>query len=144
MTDREGVAACQWRLAYVWFSGAGAILAILVAQTVYGTYGGQVQKVWSWFMAAVLPTLTLMIGSLAYEARVEPAGAGATVDRRMYRLSQGLSILYLFLVFAAVIARAFPIAVSPVEFMEQSNLWLLPTQGFVSGALGAFFVSRKN
>lgn len=141
MTERVPVGNCQWKLAYVWFAGAAMTFLLLLLQTITGKYGEQGSKVWSWFLPTVLPTLTLMVGSLVYAATSELSAA--TVDNRMFTLSLYLSGFYLLLVLAVPLTTPFTRA-TPVEWILQSNLWLAPVQGLVTGLLGAFFVSKKD
>ena len=139
--ERLPVVSCQWRLAWAWFIGAGLTFLLLLTQTTSGKYGEQYTKVWSWFLPTVVPTLTLVIGALVYDAKDQPSTA--TIDKRMFTLSLILSIAYLFLVLGTLLSTPFSRA-TPVEWIGQSHLWLSPVQGLVSSALGAFFVSRRN
>ncbi len=67
--ERLPVVSCQWRLAWAWFIGAGLTFLLLLTQTTSGKYGEQYTKVWSWFLPTVVPTLTLVIGALVYDAK---------------------------------------------------------------------------
>ena len=138
--DGIPVVQCQWRLTYVWMIGVGVSFALLLAQTFTGKFGDQSPRAWSWFLPAVLPTLTLIVGSLVYQSR--SASPGATADPRLYRLSSGLSAIYLILVLFVLLSAAFP-GPAPIERMTQSQIWVSPVQALVTSALGAFFVSKK-
>ncbi len=140
MNERIGVSICQQRLAIIWFAGTGLVLALLLAQTMLGKYGDQVEKAWSWFLPTVAPTLSLILGAIAYQAR--QGETTATVDRFFFRLSAALSIIYLLLVLASLLMQ--PLSdMTPLRLLDVSNLWLGPAQGLVGIALGAFFGSRQ-
>jgi len=141
LSERISVTQAQWRLAFIWMIGAGISFALLMAQTVGQKYADQYQKAWAWFLPTVIPILTLIIGSLVYQARTNEDGA--TVDKRMYLVSTALSAFYLILVLGVLVSTAFP-GVPPLEKMSQSQLWLTPVQALISSALGAFFVSKRD
>jgi cytochrome bd-type quinol oxidase subunit 2 len=141
LSERISVAHGQWRLAFVWMTGVGISFAVLLAQTMGQKYGDQYQKAWSWFLPTVIPILTLIIGSLVYQAKTN--GDAATVDKRMYLVSMVFSAFYLVLVLGVLVSTAFP-GVPPLEKMSQSQLWLTPIQALTSSALGAFFVSKRD
>lgn len=140
MSERIPVTDGQWKLSYIWLGGAGVSFAIVLGQTVVGKFGSQADKAWSWFLPTVLPVLTLIVSSLVYQ-KAQDATTTATVDRRMFLISAGLSCFYLLLVLVAVLTTALP--GSPLDRMSQSQFWLSPVQALTAGALGAFFVSKK-
>lgn len=137
---RVPLAQCQRRLAVVWLLAAALLFAILVVQSLAGKYGEQAGRVWSWFLPTVVPTLSLIIGAVAYSAR--QSGSGDTVERFAYQLSLGLSVFYLVLVAAVPLVQPL-LAVDPFQLMDSSKLWLAPVQGLLGLSLGAFFVSRE-
>ena len=141
MNERMSVVQGQWRLAYVWMVGAGISFLVLLGQTMRHVYGSQYAKAWSWFLPTVVPILTLIVGSLAYQAKASEDGA--TVDRRMYLVSMVFSAFYLLLVLGVLASTAFQAQDLPLERMSQSQLWLAPVQALTTTALGAFFVSKK-
>ena len=62
--------------------------------------------------------------------------------KRFFRLSGGLSALYLATVAATLYLQ--PLTPwGPLELMQRSNLWLGPMQGLVVASLGAFFVRQQ-
>ena len=129
------------RLAIVWFAGTGVPFAIMLVQSLVGFYGEQAAEAWSWFLPSVAPTLTLIVGVLVSDAlgKSEPR---SNVDRFIFRLSLGLSLVYLVTVSLTILIAPLA-AMSPFALMKLSQLWLVPFQALVSAALGAFFVNRS-
>lgn len=140
MSPRIPLPACQRQLALMWFFGGGLVFLLMVVQTLLGKYGNQSERAWSWFLPTILPTLTVIAGALAYDAR-QP-NLDATVDQFAFRSSLGLSIFYLVLVLSTLIFQPFT-GKTPLDLMNVSNLWLGPVQGLVGIFLGLFFGSRK-
>lgn len=143
MNERLPVSECQWRLAIVWFTGAAVAFALVLGQTIGGKYGDQVGKAWSWFLPTVLPTLSLIAGVVAAQAR-GTAESEVTVSSLAYRLSLWLSIAYLVLVLAVPLLQPLSGVQNPLDFLAESAVWLSPVQGLVGLVLGAFFVSRSS
>jgi hypothetical protein len=140
MNERISVLVCQRYLATIWFLGSGVLLTLVLALTISGRYGNQVERVWSWFLPTIIPTLSLITGAIMYEARRR--GTGATVDRFSFRISTVLSLAYLLLVLATILLHPFS-RMTPLELISISNFWLGPVQGLVGIALGTFFASRE-
>ena len=133
------VSQCQQRLAVVWFLGSALVLILMLGQTIGGKYGTQYPKAWSWFLPTVLPTLSLIVGALAHDARRQTA---ATVNRFAYQMSLALSLFYLLLVVGTILLQ--PLAMmNPLELLSTSHLWLGPLQGLIGISLGVFFGSRR-
>ena len=136
--DPITVADAQGRLAMLWISGAAAIGALLLAQTVLGKYGGQTEKAWSWFAPTVFPTLTIIVtawfgtAASAREQMVEP---------RHYQMAFGLSLVYLVVVAGTLLVQPFS-AWTPMELLAMSHAWLGPTQGLAGIGVGKFFASK--
>lgn len=140
MTADVSIEVSQRRLATLWFGGAGLLFLTLFAQTLSGRYGERAEEAWGWMLPTIVPTLSLIVGVLATGAR-KPA-PGVTVDRFFFRLSGGLSALYLATVAATLYLQ--PLTPwGPLELMQRSNLWLGPMQGLVVASLGAFFVRQQ-
>lgn len=138
--NRISLDLSQKRLATVWLSGAGLLIILLMLQTMRGIYGDKPQEVWAWLLPTFMPTLLLIVGAIVKKAR-QDSGQEVTVDHFMYALSLYLSIAYFIMLFLTWFLSNF--AVHQVDQLKLSNLWLSPTQGLVSLALGAFFVSQK-
>ena len=141
MNDRLDVSLGQRRLAVIWYSGAGLIFLLLLVQSLMGKYGDQVQAAWSWFLPTIVPTLSLITGAIAYNAR--KSDSPGTVDAFSFKVSSGLSGFYLVLVLATLLVQPLT-STSPISLMKLSNLWLAPIQVLLGIALGAFFSSRQS
>jgi hypothetical protein len=130
---------CQRRLPLVWMGYSLALILLLVAQSVHGPYGSRVDRAWQWLIPLVLPTVSLIVGAVAYEAKSR--GEGRKISRFPYRVALFLSLLYLTLVLSVPLLAPLT-ADSPINFMQESTLWLAPVQGLASIALGVFFGAR--
>jgi hypothetical protein len=139
MSDRVALSTAQNRLAALWLMAGGAIFVLLLAQTVGGKYGRQAERAWAWFVPAVVPTLSIILSSIAFAAtkRVDRT----TVEMRAYRISFLLSAFYLLVVLSTLLLQPFS-DLSPLEFLAMSHLWLGALQSIVGVALGAFFTSK--
>ncbi len=132
------IAHCKKWLATVWFVGAGSIFFIVLVQSLLGRYGEQANEAWGWLLPTVMPTLSLIIGVLVFDA-VQKEKKPKTIDRFLFRLTVSLSSAYLAAVFLVIALQ--PLAdVPPLQMMTQANVWLGPFQGLVAAAMGAFFV----
>jgi hypothetical protein len=128
---------CKVRLASIWIVGSLCLFAVIIAQSLGGKFGSQVEVVWSWFLPTVMPSLSLVVGVLVADASGKEALL-RTVDRFVLRVAESLSIFYLLLVAATFLAQ--PLTQVPaLDLMKRSNLWLGPFQGVVAAALGIFF-----
>lgn len=136
------VAYCKQRLATVWFSGAGLVFTIVLVQSLFGRYEDQVNEVWGWLLPTVVPTLSLIIGVLVFDA-MQRIKRAKRIDRFLFRLTTGVSAAYLFAVLLVIVLQPFA-ASPPVQLMNQANIWLGPFQGLVAAAMGAFFVKAEH
>jgi hypothetical protein len=128
-----------WRLAVLWLLGGGVLIFVLIGQTYGGLYGERADAAWSWFLPTVMPTLSLIIGSLAAEY-VGDDSKPRRLDRRLVHLATGLSAVYLLLVAVSILAAALLAHRTPsIELLQRSSLWLGPIQGLVAGSLGAIY-----
>lgn len=126
------------RLTVLWFSIVPMLVLILVLQSSFGKLGSRVDEAWGWFLPTVMPSLSLIVGVLAFGAH-QKSDTTARVDKGLFWLAFGLSAFYLGLV--AMVPLVQPLTgMAPVDFMKRSNLWLGPFQGLVSAMLGTFFV----
>jgi hypothetical protein len=133
------IAYCKRQLALIWFIGGGILFAIVLMQTLLERYGSAANQAWGWLLPSVLPTLSLIIGQLVFDA-VQGGNRGRTVDRFLFRLTAMLSSVYLLAVLMVILMAPFLRESGPLQLMAESNVWLGPVQGLVSAALGAFFV----
>lgn len=131
---------CKKALALLWFVGGGAFFLFMLFQTIFQRYGNRVDEAWSWFFPTIMPTLSFMLGVFVMEA-LHKGDTRPTVDRFVFLLSFGLSLVYLLAVALVLLLQDF--ADSPFEVMTQSNLYLGPWQGLVAASLGAFFVQHQ-
>lgn len=147
---RMRLSDCQRRLLLVWYIGAAPTFLVLIAQTLlslYEGYGLNANEVWGWFLPSVMPTLLLVTGVVAAEAR-NPSPQEQTVERYYFRLAFGLSLFYLVVVNLILLAMPFILqqvdeAQDIIRYLNKSNLFLGPVQGLVGAAMGAVFTSTK-
>lgn len=129
----------EWRLAVLWLVGGGLLMLVLIGQTYGGLYGERAQDAWSWFLPTIMPTLSLIVGSLAAEY-VGEERKPRRLDRRLVYLATALSSVYLLLVAVSVLVAALSAhRTPPVEILQRSNLWLGPVQGLVAASLGVIY-----
>lgn len=140
MSRRVDVGSCQTRLAAIWLGGGGVLFVVVLVQSLAGKYGEQTGVAWSWLLPALIPTISLIVGAVAYDA--VKSKTETTVDRMAFRVAGGLSVFYLLLLTTTLLAEPLTRS-SPLELLEMSKLWLGPVQGLVGLSLGAFFVSRE-
>jgi hypothetical protein len=141
----------RWRLALLWFALCGVVVLLLIAQSLGGVFGDQLQRVWGWALPNFLPTLALMVSVFATEALRPSESAGMQVRRNFYLLAMGLSAFYLVLLLVAILVQPllafFNGGVGGVsvriELLETSNFWLGPLQGMVVVALGVLFFLKE-
>lgn len=133
---------CKRRLASVWFVGAGVIFTLVLVQSLLNRYADHVNEVWGWLLPTVVPTLSLIIGVLVFDA-IQQTRRHRRIDRFLFRLTFGLSAMYLVAVLLVIVFQPLA-AVPPVQLMNQANIWLGPFQGLVAAAMGAFFVKAEH
>lgn len=143
--------AARWRLAVIWFPSCGLIFLIIIAQSLGGAYGEELQRAWSWALPNFLPTLALMLSVFAADA-LRPANESETFVRYNFALlAMGLSLFYIAVLLLSLLAQ--PIfgshadATNPVlarlELLEISNLWLAPLQSLVVASIGVLFFLKE-
>jgi hypothetical protein len=129
------------RLALLWFAGAGVCFAVLLFISFFSRVV-EVDGLWGWFLPAVVPNLSLIIGVLVYTQRqqIQPE---MHVDAFLYRLTLGLSLLYVLLLLLPLLF--FPLTGKSLpELLDISRLWLAAVQALTTGAMGAFFVRQDD
>jgi len=133
--------SCKRKLATLWFVWWIALFLIFLLQSIFGNYGQNWDTAWGWFLPAVIPTLSLIVGVLVMDASGQSVQQ-REVDRFLFRLTFGLSVVYLLTVSSAIFLQPFA-ELPPLELMQQYNVFLGIFQGLVSAALGAFFVRAE-
>jgi hypothetical protein len=135
------------RLALIWFPVCGAIILVLIFQTVFGAYGDREIEAWRWAMPNFFPTLALMLSVIGAGAIGGGKEENARVSRFFFRVCAGVSYFYLLIlifVLVAPVARHFWFneAATPqarLATMDSSGIYLGPIQSLVVGALGYLF-----
>ena len=131
--------AARKRLALVWFAGSGVCFLVLL---IISFFGGKTDLVglWDWFLPAIVPNLSLIIGVLVFTHRQRASGE-MLVDTFLYRLAFWLSLLYVLLLLLPLVF--FPLTGKSLpDLLNISRLWLAAIQGLATGVLGAFFVRQ--
>ena len=108
------------------------------AQTITGFYLDRANEAWEWFSVSVVPSLTLIAGVFFSRKRISK---DYRIEKRIFGIAVWLSVLHLLAVNLTVYLSPFS-PVSPLNLMSESKLWLGISQGFVTAALGVFFVSE--
>ena len=140
MSTRRSVTKSQRQLLLVW-SGLGAVaLTIVLIQTAPGgAYSRNASEVWDWFLPTVVPTISLMVGTVIADTRA--GDRRATVDAFAFRLALSVSILYLALVVTFLFMYAQ--SAQPTADLKGSSKIVNALYAIVGIALGTMFVSRK-
>jgi hypothetical protein len=129
------------RLALLWFAGAGVCFIVLLFISFFARIV-EVDGLWGWFLPAVVPNLSLIIGVLVYTQR-QQIQLEMHVDAFLYRLTLGLSLLYVLLLLLPLLF--FPLTGKSLpELLDISRLWLAAVQALTTGAMGAFFVRQDD
>lgn len=137
-------------LALIWFPVSGVFMLVLIAQSLGGAYGDELQRVWGWALPNFLPTIALMVSVFASEALLPSSERAPTVRRNFLKLSIALSVFYLLVLFLSVLAQPFvhadgtDLVDKRIELLETSNIWLGPLQGLVVTALGVLFFLKDD
>ena len=126
------------RLAVVWFAGAGVCFVVLLFISFFSR-DADPTGLWDWFLPAIVPNLSLIIGVLVYAHR--HAQTDTHIDPFLYQLALWLSVLYVLLLLLPLLF--FPLTGKPLpELLTISRLWLAAVQGLATGVMGAFFVRQ--
>ena len=141
MSNTISTKKCKRGLATLWLSIGLFLFLIMIVQSLGGKYGEKAEEAWKWFLPTLLPTLLLIVGVLVADA-TSASKTGRRVDRFVFQIAFGLSLLYLLLVAVTLFYQPFS-RQTPLQFMSLSNLWLGPFQGLVAAALGAFFTKAE-
>src|SRR5712691_4360622 len=130
------------RLTVVWFGGSGLVFILLVAQSLGGLFGNQLEKAWAWALPTMAPTLSLMISVFASYALLPQAEEDAYVVRGgFFKIAISLSMFYLANVLIAIATAPFTVAnmmaagAGTTDVLHVSNFWLGPLQGLTAASL---------
>ena len=141
MSDRRPISKCQRRLLTLWGLGGAIALAIVIVQTAPGgAYASHAGELLDWFLPTVIPTISLMVGTVM--ANLRAPDKEATVDQFTYRLVFWLSVLYLLLVIGVLLLYAQ--SPTPVADLKGSGRLVTALYSIVGVALGALFVSKAS
>lgn len=136
----EKRAAQRW-LSGSWILFSLALGAILFVQSeMFEVYGGNEAEVWDWFVHAVVPTATLMLGVVMVDVAGK-AEKDKRVDVFVFGVALVLSVVYLLAVLAVLVLAALKYSLDPVAGSER---YLPVLHGLVSTAIGAFFVIKPD
>jgi hypothetical protein len=144
MSARLDMRRCQRRLLALWGGWSVIGLGVVLVQTSPGgAYEANGGAVWDWFLPTVIPTLSLMLGTVLADARqpADDADPPSTVDAVAYRVALWTSVLYLVLVLALLLMYAQ--APAPVDALRERSRLVSTIYSVVGIALGTFFVSKR-
>src|ERR1700688_4305790 len=93
----------QRKIALVWFCGGAVTMIALIIQSLLGYWGNKVSDAWSWFLPTVLPTLTLIVGSVIADAgKVQTSEK--QIDAFPFLIALWLSVFYFVCVLISLLA----------------------------------------
>jgi hypothetical protein len=138
MTERKPLIACQRNLLILWIAGSVPPVIVMFIQSLNDYYGDANPDAWGWLLSAVMPTLSLTVGS--YFAAQKGSGGMKTVDSLAFWLAALFSVLYLCVVNGTLFYLPFS-RTPPLATMNRTHLLLGALQGVVGTSLGVFFVS---
>lgn len=133
----------QKRLAVLWLAGAFVAMFILIGETYGRVWGSVTPEAWGWFLPMVVPTLTLIVGSVVAEL-VKETRSTSKVQPLAFWVTFCVSIIYLMLVIVALCKAAYTSVEPPISVLKTSSLWLSGLQGLVGSSIGVFFGGRKS
>lgn len=129
----------QRKLLVIWLLGTAPALLIVLARTFQNS--NEIEKVWSWLLPSVMPTLSLVLGTYAATALTE-VQQPRSVDVLFFRVSVALSLAYLAIISIAICV--YPFSAPPAtKILDKVSLVMGPVQGLVSACLGVFFISNS-
>lgn len=133
------------RLAFLWILFSSIVFILLIYISAAGKFHNALSELWGWFLQNTTPILTLIIGALVVDAKSR--NSSKVIERFYFRICSILSIVYFVLIVLTVFL--IPMAqkqgdFTPIEFIHFSNIYLGPFQGFVTAALGIFFVKSED
>lgn len=145
------IEVARWRLALIWFPFSALIFLLLIAQSIGGVFGADLQRVWGWAMPNFLPTISLMLTVFGADA-MRPASDSAVVVRKgFFVLSCSMSVFYLLIFLLTILVQPSlqlfgngdDAVVAKLKLLETSNIWLGPLQAMVVAAIGVVFFLKE-
>ncbi|MBK9985214.1 MAG: hypothetical protein IPP15_23160 [Saprospiraceae bacterium] len=128
---------CKRRIALIWIIGVLILCTILFLQTLANKHEGHINEVWGWILQCTLPILSLIIGVMTlntFQADINPI----QVDKFTFNLATGLSLIYILVIGLIILLQ--PFTGKPLwQLSADSNLYLAPFQGIISGSVGLFY-----
>ena len=125
-------------LAIVWGIGFIPPFLILASRTYFGTYyGGKETEAWGWFTPNIVPTMGLILGTLASSA-FGANDSDKPVSPVFLVVTLILSVIYL-IIFNLIFFLEPLTDSAPLDVFRRSSLFLGILQGFVTITLGVFF-----
>lgn len=136
--------SAQKLISLPWFGGFVVNFILFLMHTRYQVYKGVEKEAWSWFLPTMIPSISIILGTIIYDVVKKPANK-TRVDKFSLWLTFGFSLLYLvvLLITIASAANFAGTGTQPLAFLQSSSIYLNPLQGLVGLTLGAFYVSRK-
>ena len=102
---KMSIVAGQRQLALLWGSGSFLALLVLVVETYGKVWGSFAPEAFGWFSLMVVPTLTLIVGSVV-AAQTKATPSTSEVTPLAFWLTFWVSVTYLAFVTIAVVAAA--------------------------------------
>lgn len=132
------------KLAILWISVTSLIFICLIFISSGNRFIEDREELWSWFLQNTVPVLTMIIGVLVVEAN--SVNENKVVETFYYKICFYISMFYLLMIILTIFLV--PLAdvkggFTPIGFINFSEVYLLPFQGFVTTSLGIFFVKSK-
>lgn len=137
MSKKIELSTSRRKLAALWGIAFAIFTIFLIAQTAGDVFGSHANRAWGWFLPTILPTLTLIFGTIAYQ--VQHPTPRQRVDGFAYRCALWASGFYLALVAATLLLQRASSSLTSLEWLERSNLYLGPVQGLTALAVSVFF-----
>ena len=131
----------RWKLASLWLLMGGGFLLLLIVQSIMGKYDQKVQRVWSWALPSIMPTLSLIVTVLGMNAYESEDEAAAEIRRPFYRAVFWVSVIYLSILIGTILVEPFT-PYESLELLNLSNFWLAPLQAFVASTIAVLFLSK--
>jgi len=130
------------KIASIWFISAVILFTLFLFQSLLGKFEDKSQQAWGWFLASLMPNLTLMISVFVKDITISEIDK-SEVDIFYVRLTMGLSLAYLTSILLILLVQ--PLTAKPIiQIMNESSIFLGPFQGLVSGSIGLFFLKKSD